>query len=98
MKVISTYGFIALAALLVQCTTQSKNQDQVHPDLKNNVGELINEPEAGYRGIWYMNQPLDNEYKYKYSGGLGTYPQQHNPLAIYSAKVNKTFFLLRGHG
>ena len=96
MKRINLNGFIALAALAMQCTTQSKNQDQVHPDLKNNAGVLINEPIAGYRGIWYMNQPLDNEYKYKYSGGLGTYPQQHNPLAVYSAKANKTFFCYGG--
>jgi hypothetical protein len=30
-----------------------------------------------------MNEPLDNEYKYKFSVGLATYPQQHIPLAIY---------------
>jgi hypothetical protein len=27
----------------------------------------------GYRGIWYMNQPSQDGYVYKYSGGLGTY-------------------------
>src|SRR5438445_2511040 len=31
----------------------------------------------GYRGIWYYNQPSNDEYKYKYSGGFATYPQQH---------------------
>jgi hypothetical protein len=50
----------------------------------------------GYRGIWYMNQPTGDEYKYKYSGGLGTYPQQHVPIAIYSAAGNKTFFCYGG--
>jgi hypothetical protein len=50
----------------------------------------------GYRGIWYMNQPTGDEYKYKYSGGLGTYPQQHVPIAIYSAAANKTFFCYGG--
>ena len=32
----------------------------------------------GYRGIWYSNQPTGDEYVYKYSGGLATYPQQHS--------------------
>jgi hypothetical protein len=50
----------------------------------------------GYRGIWYMNQPTGDEYRYKYSGGFGTYPQQQEPLAIYSAAANKTFFCYGG--
>jgi BNR repeat-containing family member len=50
----------------------------------------------GYRGIWYMNQPTGDEFRYKYSGGLGTYPQQHAPIAIYSATANKTFFCYGG--
>lgn len=54
-------------------------------------------PQAdGYRGLWYMNQPTGDEHKYKYSGGLGTYPQQHAPIAIYSAAANKTFFCYGG--
>jgi hypothetical protein len=50
----------------------------------------------GYRGIWYMNQPTGDEFKYKYSGGLGTYPQQHTPIAIHSDVANKTFFCYGG--
>ncbi len=50
----------------------------------------------GYRGIWYMNQSTGDEYKYKYSGGFATYPQQQEPIAIYSAAVNKTFFVYGG--
>jgi hypothetical protein len=50
----------------------------------------------GYRGIWYMNQPTGDRHEYKYSGGLGTYPQQHTPIAIYSRKANKTFFCYGG--
>jgi hypothetical protein len=50
----------------------------------------------GYRGIWYSNQPTGDEYAYKYSGGLGTYPQQHTPIAIYSPVANKTFFCYGG--
>lgn len=50
----------------------------------------------GYHGIWYYNQPSKDEYKYKYSGGFATYPQQHAPIAIYSKEVNKTFFVYGG--
>jgi hypothetical protein len=46
----------------------------------------------GYRGIWYFNQPTKDEYKFKYSGGMATYPQQHAPIAIYCPAANKTFF------
>ncbi len=50
----------------------------------------------GYRGIWYYNQPSDDEYRFKYSGGFATYPQQHMPIAIYRPEVNKTFFCYGG--
>jgi hypothetical protein len=50
----------------------------------------------GYRGIWYSNQPTKDEYKFKYSGGMATYPQQHAPIAIYSKAANKTFFCYGG--
>ncbi len=54
-------------------------------------------PQAdGYRGIWYFNQPQDDEYVYKYSGGLGTYCAKHRPLAVYSPKADKTFFCYGG--
>ncbi|MDO8543340.1 MAG: hypothetical protein Q7S40_23120, partial [Opitutaceae bacterium] len=36
----------------------------------------------GYRGIWFtLGQK--SEYGDKYSGGLGTYTANHNPLAVY---------------
>jgi len=50
----------------------------------------------GYRGIWYFNQPQNDEYVYKYSGGLGTYCSSHNPFAVYRPEVNKTFFCYGG--
>jgi hypothetical protein len=50
----------------------------------------------GYWGIWYMNQPSGNEYRYKYSGGMATYPQQHLPIAVYAEAPNKTFFCYGG--
>ncbi|MBA4148465.1 MAG: BNR-4 repeat-containing protein [Verrucomicrobia bacterium] len=50
----------------------------------------------GFRGIWYANQRSSDEYVYKYSGGLGTYPQQHHPIAIHVPEVQKTFFTYGG--
>ncbi len=49
----------------------------------------------GFRGIWYLNQRRDDGL-HKYSGGLGTYPQQHIPIAVYAEEVNKTFFTYGG--
>lgn len=57
---------------------------------------LLNRKLDGFRGIWYFNQPLKNEYVYKYSGGLGTYCSSHSPFAWYAAEVNKTFFCYGG--
>lgn len=56
----------------------------------------LNAKDTGYRGIWYMNQPLNNEYRYKYSGGLGTYCAKHQPFAVYCEKAGKTFFCYGG--
>ena len=85
---------IGLAALLTLLLLQCSRK--IHPDLQANEGVLHNKKEDGYQGIWYMNQPLDNEYKFKYSGGLGTYCAKHNPFAIYRPEVNKTFFCYGG--
>lgn len=54
------------------------------------------EIDDGYRGIWYANQKTGDEYVYKYSGGMATYPQQHAPIAIYAPAVDKTFFVYGG--
>jgi hypothetical protein len=50
----------------------------------------------GYRGIWYMNQPLPGPHRYKYSGGFATYPQWHMPIAIHVPAQRKTFFVFGG--
>jgi hypothetical protein len=50
----------------------------------------------GYRGIWYANQPTNDAYRYKYSGGFATYPQQHLPIALYCREAHKTFFCYGG--
>lgn len=49
----------------------------------------------GYRGIWFtLGQPFP--YGDKYSGGLGTYTANHQPMAVYAPAVDKTFFTWGG--
>ncbi len=64
--------------------------------LQQDTSLTLNQKDDGYRGIWYSNEPSNDEYVYKYSGGLGTYPANHYPFSIYVAKVNKTFFCYGG--
>ncbi len=52
--------------------------------------------DTGYRGIWWGQTPTHDEYVYKYSGGLGTYPVQNAPFAVYCEEVRKTFFVYGG--
>lgn len=49
----------------------------------------------GYRGIWFT---LGKKYAYgdKYSGGLGSYTANHQPMAAYAPQVGKTFFTWGG--
>lgn len=89
-KTITTLN--VLLFLSVYCFAQKA----VHPDAQYAVGELIQKKANGFKGIWYMNQPSNDEYVYKYSGGLGTYPANHRPFAIYSADAKKTFFCFGG--
>lgn len=56
----------------------------------------LNQKDDGYRGIWYSNQPSNDEYVYKYSGGLATYPANHYPFSVYVESVGKTFFCYGG--
>ncbi len=64
--------------------------------LKAQEPRFINQPDNGYRGIWYSIGATGNEYAYKYGGGLATYPSNHYPFSVYAAKVNKTFFCYGG--
>ncbi len=57
---------------------------------------IMNRKDDGYRGIWYYNQRSNDEYKYKYSGGLGTYCAKHIPHAWYVKQADKTFFTYGG--
>jgi len=56
---------------------------------------LNNKKVDGYRAIWFE---LGQKYPDgdKYSGALGTYTAKHVPLAIYSEKADKTFFVFGG--
>lgn len=49
----------------------------------------------GYRGIWFV-QTYHDKVTVKYSGGLGTYPSNHQPMAEYAPAANKTFFTYGG--
>lgn len=63
---------------------------------------LINKQAEGYKGIWYYINTagqagkVTNQYKYKYSGGLGTYGATQYPFSVYVEEVNKTFFCYGG--
>jgi hypothetical protein len=58
--------------------------------------QTLNQKADGYRGIWYFIGPTNNEYAYKYSGGLGTYPANHYPFSVYAPTVQRTFFCYGG--
>lgn len=49
----------------------------------------------GFQGIWFALGQV-SRYGDKYSGGLGTYTANHNPIAIHAPEVNKTFFVYGG--
>ena len=49
----------------------------------------------GYRGIWFTLGQF-SKHGDKYSGGLGTYTSNHNPMAVYSPAADKTFFTYGG--
>lgn len=50
----------------------------------------------GYAGCWYSVGKTNDEYRFKYSGGMATYPQQHAPIAVYAEAVDRTFFVYGG--
>lgn len=67
-----------------------------HSSLTAEEPLTLNRRDCGYRGIWYFNQKSNDEYVYKYSGGLGTYCAKHQPFADYRPEVEKTFFCYGG--
>ncbi len=53
----------------------------------------------GFRGIWYPMGPSAESggvKRFKYSGGMATYPHQMLPFAVYRKEVEKTFFCYGG--
>ncbi len=91
MKLLSIpLSWLACSVALVAAESKKAPKAPKPPD------DLVAQVGDGYRGIWYMNQPVKSEYHYKYSGGFATYPQQHVPIAIYVPSQRKTFFVFGG--
>lgn len=84
------FGVAAVAAITVLVVGTPVERADASTDV------ALNQKADGYRGIWYMNEPVKNEFKYKYSGGLGTYCDYHSPFAVYCPEVNRTFFCYGG--
>ena len=107
MKKFQLSFLAALSILYVGCSsTQPKTgnlsrantEATLNPDLVTSYKKekLINNPDNGYRGIWYKIGETGDEYAHKYSGGLATYPSNHYPFSVYVPKVDKTFFCYGG--
>lgn len=85
--------------IIILCAGLMCFSNFVYPQSEREIygkAELLNKKDDGFRGIWYMNTRLNNKYKFKYSGGLGTYPANHYPFSVYVPEVNKTFFCYGG--
>ncbi|MBI4893252.1 MAG: BNR-4 repeat-containing protein [Acidobacteria bacterium] len=95
MKLTTTTLSLSAAAAAAALAVVASIAGAAGPPAEPNIVTL-NQVAAGYRGIWYFNQPSGDQYVYKYSGGFATYPQQQSPIAIYAGEVNKTFFVYGG--
>ncbi len=84
---------VVILISLAACSSSTEREGSAEP---RTDAVALNQNADGYRGIWYMNQPLDNEYRFKYSGGLATYTAKHRPFAVYSKEANRTFFVYGG--
>lgn len=91
-----TYRGFGLIVCLIE--TVSVSAAQPESSLQQLAAEIktLSQKDDGYRGIWYFNQKSNDEYVYKYSGGLGTYCAKHRPFAVYCPSVEKTFFCYGG--
>lgn len=96
MKRYNIVLIIILISTLLSFPGEIWAQQRIHPDAQFAEANIIGQKANGFKGIWYMNQPSDDEYAYKYSGGMATYPANHRPFAIYAPKVRKTFFCFGG--
>lgn len=88
-------------SLAIGFSVQSGAQEDAAKDIYGKA-RLLNKRADGFNGIWYMidgageKGKVSNEYLYKYSGGLGTYPSNHYPFSVYVPEVKKTFFCYGG--
>lgn len=95
MEVIKKTIFFSFCLLLG--LNSLKAQNDIYGEAK-----LINKQAEGYNGIWYYINTagqagkVTNQYKYKYSGGLGTYGATQYPFSVYAEEVDKTFFCYGG--
>jgi rhamnogalacturonyl hydrolase YesR len=83
-------------APIIWCAYALKRISFIPKDGARAEATILQKKADGFKGIWYMNQPSNDEYVYKYSGGLGVYPANHRPFAIYRKEVDKTFFCFGG--
>ena len=86
------YYVIILSLFCMKCF----GQQFVNLDAKIAEATFLYKKANGYKGIWYRNQLSNNDYIYKYSGGMAVYPANHRPFAVYSPEVEKTFFCFGG--
>lgn len=90
---LASLGAAAACAGLAFCLLPAGHAASSSPKVPDDLAPAVGD---GYRGIWYMNQPTKDEYRYKYGGGFATYPQQHVPIAIHVPSQRKTFFVFGG--
>ena len=62
--------YILLIVNLLSFCFNSLGQQFVNLDAKATEATFIYTKANGYKGIWYRNQLSNNEYIYKYSGGM----------------------------
>jgi len=101
-KALSLPRGVATLTLVAACSATLIGADADSSEHGHQAARTVSKPvtlnrqDDGYRGIWYQNEPTGDQYKYKYSGGLGTYCDYHRPMAVYSSTANKTFFCYGG--
>jgi hypothetical protein len=91
LELIVAVQFLSPAIYLNAQEITFKSKDAEYAEARE-----LNIKANGFKGIWYMNQPSNDKYVYKYSGGLSTYTAKHRPFAIYAAAVDKTYFCFGG--
>ena len=66
-------------------------------DSNGEVDRIETKAGDGYSGIWYSAENADKTGEHvSFSGGLGTFPHQHVPMAVYCEKAQKTYFVYGG--